>query len=140
MSPVESIMRRTLVFLLGFWAFAAPTACLALCPVPSTAAESGSAAAEQPKAPCHQTAPGDRSAQDPEPASAPESNDGCCLGQQPESIQASAPETPRAPLVFAIRTTSEIVDAIGPTIVSSHFREANRIRTPHLQSNPPLLI
>jgi hypothetical protein len=133
-------MRRTLVFLLGIWAFAAPTACLALCSEPSTAAEFGSATAEQPKAPCHEAAPSDRSNHGQERSSAPESNDGCCLGQQPESIQTSAPEPPRAPLVFAIRTTSEIVDAIDPTIVSSHLLRANRPRTPHLQSNPPLLI
>ncbi len=139
-SPAELIMRRTLVLLLGIWVFAAPTLCLALCPTPSTATESESASTEQPKAPCHQTAPSGRSAQDPEPASAPEPNDGCCLGQQPESIQASAPEPPRAPLVFAVRTTSEIANVCTPAIVSSHLLEANRIRTPHLQSNPPLLI
>ena len=139
-SPAEPIMKRTLVLLLGIWVFAAPTLCLALCPTPSTATESESAAAEQPKAPCHQTAPSGRSAQDPEPASAPEPNDGCCLEQQPGSIQASAPEPPRAPLVFAFRTTSEIGDAVAPTIVSSPLLTASRIRTPYLQTNPPLLI
>ena len=134
----ESLMRRTLVILLSIWAFAAPAACLALCPEPSTAAESGSVTAEPAKPPCHQTAPGDRSPQNPE--SAPESNDGCCLERQPTSIQASAPEPPRAPLVFAFRATSKIVDAAAPTIVSSLLREASCIRTPYPQTNPPLLI
>ncbi len=133
-------MRRTLVLLLGIWAFAAPTACLALCPENPTAAEFGSVAAEQPQAPCHRTAPSDRNAQGPERAAAPEPNDGCCLEQQAESIQASAPEPPRTPLAFAFRTTFEFVDAFAPTIASSLLLEANRSRTPHLQANPPLLI
>jgi hypothetical protein len=136
--PAELIMRRTLVFLLGIWAFTAPSACLALCSEPSTAAEFGTVAAEQPKAPCHQTAPDDRGAQDPEPA--PEPGDGCCLEQQPGLIQASAPEPRRAPLVFAFRTASEIAIAIAPTTVSPLLLRTSRIHTPYLQSNPPLLI
>jgi hypothetical protein len=132
-------MKRALVLLLGIWVFAAPTVCLALCPDMATAAKSGSTA-EQPKAPCHQAAPSDRSAQDPEPASAPEPNDGCCLEQQPGSIQANAPEPPRAPLVLAFRTTPEIANVGTPAIASSLLLKTNYIRTPHLQSNPPLLI
>ena len=133
-------MRRTLVFLLGFWAIAAPTACLALCPDPATAVEIGSTASEQPKAPCHGAAPSDRGAPHPERSSAPESNGDCCLGEKPESIQASAPEHPRAPVVFAFRATSEIASAIAPTVVSPPLLEANRTCTPHHQNNPPLLI
>jgi hypothetical protein len=131
-------MRRTLVILLGIWAFAAPSACLALCSESLTAAEFGPVAAEQPEAPCHRTAPSEQSAQDPEPA--PEPNGGCCLEQQPGLIQASAPEPRRAPLVFAFRTAPEIVIAIASTTVSSLLLKASRIHTPHLQSNPPLLI
>jgi hypothetical protein len=133
-------MKRTLVLLLGIWVFAAPNLCLALCPETPTAAESGSAGAEQPTAPCHQTPLSDRSPQDPEPASAPEPNGGCCMEQRHGSVQASAPEPPRAPLVFAFRTTPEIGDAVAPTIVSSPLLTASRIRTPYLQTNPPLLI
>jgi len=134
----EWIMRRTLVILLGIWAVAAPTACLALCSEPLAAIEIGSVAAEQHEAPCHQTASSERNAQDPEPA--PEPSGGCCLEQQPGLTQASAPESLRAPLVFTFRATSEIAVAIAPTTVSPLLLRASRIHTPHLQSNPPLLI
>ncbi len=60
--------------------------------------------------------------------------------QQPGSIQASAPEPPRAPLVLAFRTTPEIANVGTPAIASSLLLKTNYIRTPHLQSNPPLLI
>jgi hypothetical protein len=62
------------------------------------------------------------------------------LEQQLQSIQASAPELPRAPLAFAFGTTAEIVDAVAPAIVSILRLEVQRVCTPYLQSNPPLLI
>jgi hypothetical protein len=133
-------MRRTLVLLIGIWVFAAPNVCLALCPAVPTAAEIGSDAAESSQPPCHQTAPSHRSTQGSEPASAPEPNGDCCLEQQIQSIQASAPESPRVPLAFVFGTTAEIVDAVAPTIVSTLRLEAQRVCTPHLQTNPPLLI
>jgi hypothetical protein len=133
-------MRRTLILLLGIWAFAVPTVCLALCPAVPTAAEIGAGAAEPSTPACHQTAPSNRSTQGSEPTSAPEPNGDCCAEQQLQSIQASAPESPRAPLAFAFETTAEIVDAIAPAIVSTLHLEAQRGCTPYLQSNPPLLI
>jgi hypothetical protein len=133
-------MRRTLILMLGIWAFVMPTVCLALCPAVPTAAEIESDAAEPSTPPCHQTAPSDRSDRGSEPTSAPEPNGDCCAEQQLQSIQASAPESPRAPLAFVFGMATETADAVAPTIVSTLRLEAQRVCTPHLQTNPPLLI
>jgi hypothetical protein len=133
-----SLMKRTLLFLLGIWAFAAPAACLALCPASAIATESRAVTAAQPMAPCHGNTSGDRSLPNSEPA--PERSDDCCLEQRSGLIQAGAPEAPRAPLVFAFGTVSEIANTPAPTDAYTVLLDVGWTRTPHLQANPPLLI
>ncbi|MBW2715274.1 MAG: hypothetical protein JRD03_04325 [Deltaproteobacteria bacterium] len=55
-------------------------------------------------------------------------------------IQASAPESPRAPLVFAFRTVSEIANVSAPTNTYTVLLDVDWTRTPHPQANPPLQI
>jgi hypothetical protein len=133
-----SFMKRTLLFLLGIWAFAAPAACLALCPASAIATEFGAATTGQPMAPCHGNTSDDRGLPNSEPA--PERSDDCCLEQRSELIQASAPESPRAPLVILFGTVSEIANASAPTNAYTVLLDVGWTRTPHLQANPPLLI
>ncbi|MBW2494504.1 MAG: hypothetical protein JRE43_07100 [Deltaproteobacteria bacterium] len=133
-------MRRTLVVLVGIWAFAAPAVCLALCPPMPAAVEIGAGDAEPSAPACHQSAPIHGDTQDSQPASAPQPNGDCCAEQQLHTTQASGPESPRAPLASAVGATAEIADAVAPTIVSTLRLEVRRVCKPHQQSNPPLLI